>query len=220
MDNNFKFSVNSKIDIVMPDGFFKSNIQDLTKEYIGISVPVLRGRYLPLRKGESVEVLYYLDKDVYGFSTKVIGKKIEKIFIILLEYPGKVKIVQRRNYVRVPIVLNISCAIIEKEKDIANMNNNQYEFFNAITLDLSGGGVRVISDKKIGYGEHLMLTIPLADENITILGKVVRVDKKDDGKNIYGLSYLNVDNRSRDKLISFIFHKMRDSMRKGVGGEM
>ena len=204
----------------MPDGFFKSNIQDLTEEYIGISVPVLGGRYLPLSKGESVEVLYYLDKDVYGFSTKVIGKKIEKIFIVLLAHPDKIQIVQRRNYVRVPISIDISCAIMGNDKNFANTNNNKYEFFNALTLDLSGGGVRVISDRRIGYGEHLMVTLRILDQDIIIHGKIVRIDKKEDGKNIYGISFIDVKNRTRDRLISFIFKKMRDYRKKGVGGEV
>jgi len=201
----------------MTDGLFRSNIQDLTDEYIGISVPVLQGKYLPIRKGERVEVLYYIDKDIYGFNTVVLGKKIDKVFIVLLAHPKKVKMVQRRNYVRILISLEINCAVIDKEK---NKTNNQYEFFSATTLDLSGGGVSIISDRSFRYADQIMLTIPLAAEDITVAGKVVRVNKKDDGKNIYGLSYINIDNRSRDRLISFIFHKMRDSMRKGVGGEM
>lgn len=217
MGNNFKFIVNNKIDIVMTDGLFRSNIQDLTDEYIGISVPVLQGKYLPIRKGERVEVLYYIDKDIYGFNTVVLGKKIDKVFIVLLAHPKKVKMVQRRNYVRILISLEINCAVIDKEKD---KTNNQYDFFSATTVDISGGGVSIISDRSFRYADQIMLTIPLATENITVVGKVVRVNKKDDGKNIYGLSYINIDNNSRDRLISFIFHKMRDSMKKGVGGEM
>lgn len=201
----------------MADGLFRSNIQDLTNEYIGISVPVFQGRYLPVRKGERVEVLYYLDKDIYGFNTVVLGKKIDKVYIVLLAHPKKVKIVQRRNYVRILISLEVTCAIVDKEKD---MNNNQYEFFNATTLDLSGGGVSIVSDRSFRYADQIMVTIPLPGESITLIGKVVRVNKKEDGKNIYGLSYLNVDNATRDRLISFIFQKMRDSMRKSSGGEI
>jgi c-di-GMP-binding flagellar brake protein YcgR len=204
----------------MADGYFKSNIQDLTDEYIGISIPVLEGRYLSLRKDEMVEVLYYFDKEVYSFTTTVIGRKIDKIFIVLLAHPEKIKIVQRRNYYRVPISLDICCAIVEKEKNLTNMNDNQFEFFDAITLDLSGGGVRVISNKLMKYGEHLMVTLPIFDEFLTILGKIVRIQKKDDGKNIYGVSFLNVDNITRDKLIRFIFQKTRDYIKKGVGGEI
>lgn len=215
MDNDFKFIVNNKIDIVMTDGLFRSNIQDLTDQYIGISVPVLQGKYLPIRKGERVEVLYYLDKDIYGFNTVVLGKKIDKVFIVLLAQPKKVKIVQRRNFVRILISLEVTCAIVDKEKD---RNNNQYEFFNATTMDLSGGGVSIVSDRSFRYADQIMITIPLVGESITLMGKVVRVDKKDGGKNIYGLSYFNVENRARDKLISFIFEKMRHSMRKDAGG--
>lgn len=204
----------------MPDGYFKSNIQDLTSEYIGISIPVLTGRYLPLSKGETVEVLYYFNKEIYGFKTTVIGRKIDKIFIILLAHPSKIKTVQRRNYVRVPISLEISFAIVEKEKNLTNLNDNRYEFFNVTTMDISGGGISVISDKSIRYGDHVMVKLPILDETLTILGKIVRIDKKEDNKKNYGVSFLNIDNRTRDRIIRYIFQKMRDYIKKGVGGEV
>ena len=45
------FNVNGRIEILMDDGIYKSNIQDIDKDYIAISIPVKDGEYLPLRRG-------------------------------------------------------------------------------------------------------------------------------------------------------------------------
>ena len=54
MSDNVEFLVNQRIEIEMEDGIYKSNIQDITDEYIGISIPVNEGKYVPLRKDEKV----------------------------------------------------------------------------------------------------------------------------------------------------------------------
>jgi Predicted glycosyltransferase len=224
MSVKVEFLINSKLEIEYNDDSYKSNIQDITDEYLGISIPVSDGKYLPLARGEKVRAIYYYGKDIYRFDTVVIGRKIEKILIIMLKKPEKVTMVQRRNFARVPLMINVCCALICNEKNIYNIGDNQIEFFDAYSLDISGGGMRVAIDRKyenkIQRGNMLMVTIPLGNENITIQGKIVRVENdRKNPKIICGLNFMDLDRKVREIIIKMVFNTMRDQMKKGAREE-
>ncbi|MBI6873110.1 flagellar brake protein [Clostridium aciditolerans] len=224
MSDNMEFLVNQKIEIEMEDGIYKSNIQDVTDEYIGISIPVNEGKYVPLRKGEKVICHYYYNKDIYRFETVVSGRKIDKLLIIMLKKPEKVVMYQRRNFARVPLMVNIYCGILENSKKIENIGNNQIEFFDAYSLDISGGGLRLAIDRKfekrLNLGSMLMMTIPLNDENLTVKGKIVRVENdRKNPKIICGVSFVDLDRLTRESIIRLVFKTMREQMKKGAKGE-
>ncbi|MBC2580672.1 flagellar brake protein [Clostridium sp. DJ247] len=224
MSNKMVFEVNKKIEIELEHGVYKSVIQDVNDDYIGISIPVNNGQYLPLKKGESVRATYYFGNDVYKFSTVVIGRKIEKILLIMLKIPDKVNKMQRRGFVRVPLMLNVYCATVFQDKNIQNINNNQIEFFDAYSLDISGGGMRLAVDRsfetKVNYGDILLVTISLPQENLTIRGKIVRIENdKNIPKFICGLSFIDLDQKSRETIIGLVFATMREQMKKGAKGD-
>lgn len=224
MSNNVEFLVNQKMEIELEDGIYKSNIQDVTDEYIGISIPVNEGKYVPLRKDDKVICLYYYNKDIYRFETVVLGRKIDKLLIIMLKRPEKVMVYQRRNFARVPLMINIYCGLIENNKKIESIGNNQIEFFDAYSLDISGGGLRLAIDrsfeKRLSIGSMLLMTIPLNDENITVKGKIVRVENdKKNPKIICGLSFMDLDRLTRESIIRLVFKTMREQMKKGAKGE-
>jgi|GEM_PF-937233 Predicted glycosyltransferase len=216
-----EFLINNKIEVEFNDDSYKSNIQDVTDEYLGISIPVSDGKYLPLARGEKVTVVYYYGKDIYRFDTVVIGRKIEKILIIMLKKPEKIIMVQRRGFARVPLMINVCCALICTEKSIYTIGDNQIEFFDAYSLDISGGGMRLAIDrkfeKKIQRGNMLMVTVPLGNENVTIQGKIVRVENdRMNPKILCGLSFIDLDRKVREIIIKMVFHTMRDQMKKGA----
>lgn len=224
MSDNVEFLVNQRIEIEMEDGIYKSNIQDVTDEYIGISIPVNDGKYVPLRKDEKVICHYYYNKDIYRFETVVSGRKIDKLLIIMLKKPEKVVMYQRRNFARVPLMVNIYCGILEDSKKIENIGDNQIEFFDAYSLDISGGGLRLAIDRKfekrLNLGIMLMMTIPLSDENLTIKGKIVRVENdRKNPKIICGVSFVDLDRLTRESIIRLVFKTMREQMKKGAKGE-
>lgn len=223
MNNEVEFLINQKIEVEMEDGIYKSNIQDITDEYIGISIPVSNGKYVPLRKGEKVIAIYYFNKDIYRFETVVVGRKLDKLLIIMLKKPDEVTKYQRRNFVRVSVMISIFCALIEKEKK-ADTDDTQVECFEAYTLDISGGGMRIAADRKfeskVQLGSALVINIPNVNENLTIEGKVIRVENdKKNAKIIYGLSFVNISRINREELIRLVFKVMREQMKNGAKGE-
>jgi c-di-GMP-binding flagellar brake protein YcgR len=215
-----KFQLNNKIEVLWEDGNYKSVIQDITNNSIGINIPVCGGKYLPLRKGEWIEAICFSKNSIYKFNTVVLGRKIDGMLIIMLAKPKKFTRIQRRNHVRIPVLLNITCGALKLNKDLNEIDDNQCEFFQAYSLDLSGGGMKIASDKKISLGDILLITLPLGKELLAIKGKVVRGYKDvDSKKNIYGVCFFDIEQGVRENIIQFIFRIMRERRRKGVRGE-
>ena len=50
---------------------------------------------------------------------------------------------------------------------------------------------------------------PESDKEIIISAIVVRTDRDEEGKNIYGIRYYNIENKIREKIIQSIFAIMR-----------
>jgi c-di-GMP-binding flagellar brake protein YcgR len=220
MDSNINFTVNSRIEIDVDSEIYKSNIQDVSEDCISISIPVNNHKYMPLSKGEKVDVIYYEEKNVYKFNTVVVGRKIERILMIMLKKPEKVQICQRRNFVRVPLILDVLCAIFPLEKDLYHLND-QVEVFKACSVDMSGGGMKIVVDvkmkDKLKYGDIIIVTIPMENDSLTLKGKLVRIsNNKDESKLTCGLSFIDMDRNSRERIIRVLFQIMRQHIKKGA----
>lgn len=214
-----KFDVNGRIEVLMDDGIYKSNIQDINENYIAISIPVKDGEYLPLRWGERVEAIYYDENKLYKFYTVVSGRKVDRVMMVLLKHPDKIFKVQRRNFVRVPFIAEVLCVILKNNKDIKDITDNQIDFFHGHTLDISGGGIKLSTEKEINRGELLMITIPIKDENISIKGKIIRKQKAKAEEFLYGVSFEEIDNKTVEKIVSLLFQIMREQRKTGAKGE-
>ncbi|ERI91264.1 type IV pilus assembly protein PilZ [Clostridiales bacterium oral taxon 876 str. F0540] len=209
MAEELKFTINNKVEISWDDGYYKSNIENVDDRFLYISIPIKEGQYIPLRKFEQVEVIYYQGNDIYKFYTTVTDRKVDVIPIIVLALPNEVFKVQRRKFVRVPIVCTVEYSKIE---------NKTENIVKAIMVDLSGGGMRIkLNEQRLNVGDLIKAYIPVEGDSLEIKGEVVRVEKDDVNKlNICGISFIDLEEKNREKIIRFIFQVMRDQMRKGT----
>lgn len=208
MLDGLTFIINGKLEVTWNDGYYKSSIENVDDNSIHISIPIRDGQYIPLRVGEQVEVFYYFNNDIYKFYSVVTDRKMDRIPLILIAIPEEVIKVQRRKFVRVPIVCDIEYF---KEGSKATLKP-----LKAIMIDLSGGGMRIKLSEDVKLGNKIMTHIPLGNEKLILKGEVVRIEKdeEDKRKNICGVSFLNLDERKREKLIRFIFQIMRKQMKR------
>lgn len=72
-------------------------------------------------------------------------------------------------------------------------------------LDLSGGGLRVSIPQKLSLNSKVLLSFCINDEEINIVGNVVRIL---DGQ-VYGIEYECMKENIRDRIIKYIFESMR-----------
>lgn len=207
-----KFSINHRVEIFYNDNVYESNIQDLTDEYIAINIPIKEGKYVVLDSNDYFEVLYYDQANVYKFEGKVIGRKGEgSLAQIIMEYPKHIIKIQRREFVRIEISHYINYLKIE----IGDKDEDKISLFNekkgnkAILIDLSGGGFKAKLSEEIEIDDEIIAEIPYEDDKIIVKAKAVRVNMDDNKKFLCGFSFIDIDNRTQEKLIKLIFYIMR-----------
>lgn len=216
--DKFELKINSRIEVVLKDGDYKCSIQDVTTEHFAITIPMRERKYYPLNRGTIVSMLYYCGKVLYKFECEVIGRKVDRIPIIILGLPQNTRVIQRRDFVRVPVINNIEFFKIDKtfkDKKVEDLAKSKSEKVKSITLDISGGGMRIMSRVKLKYGDILMVYLPMMTEKFMVKSEIVRIENNEDNTNVYGLCFFDLDEKLRDKIIKGIFQIMREQRKKG-----
>ena len=208
------FKVNKKLEILVDEKYFNSNIQDITEEYIAISIPINTGGYVPLSRGTVIDVVYYEEENCYKFQSSVIGRKFENIPILLISKPKEIKKIQRRKYVRVPIINTVKYKNLKATPKTSPNAVDKSELLSAVLLDLSGGGMRIKVSEEIKLNDFLLVSLTINSEEILIVGQAMRIIKDDEGRYACGVSFELLDNLTREKIIKFIFQIMREQMKK------
>lgn len=220
MKKTLEFAINGKLEIIWDDGLYKSDIQNITEKYLSISIPIKEGKYIPLRIGERISALYYdEDNSIYKFNTEVIGRTVDGVPLIHIELPYEFVKVQRRNFVRIPVLIDVECALIKINEKPLESGKNNIEFFDALSIDLSGGGIKIVTNKEINCGDKLIINISLEDESVSVEGKVVRITKNEDKNNVCGITFINMDKKTREKIIKYVFKVMRIQTKRTLKGD-
>lgn len=196
-----KLNINSKIEVIWENEGYKSIIQDLDDESMKISIPVRNGSYLTFEDNEEIEIYYIEDNlSCFTFNCKVVSRCIDnKIALYVLSQPYNTKKIQRRNFVRVP---TIEYAFYKHKK-------GESDWKKGTIVDISGGGLRIKITDKVEINDELQVNLYNDDEKIEVEGVIVRVEKNERKENICGLTFVDLDERTRDKIIKKVFTLMR-----------
>jgi len=208
------FKVNKKLEILVDEKYFNSNIQDVTDEYIAINIPMSYGEYLPLSKGTVVEAIYYEEENIYKFKSLVIGRKFENIPIILLSKPTEIQKVQRRKYFRIPLISSIKYKNLKNNPQINPKSVAKSEYAKALLVDLSGGGMKIKVSEQVNLNDFLLVSLTIDNQTVLIVTQAMRIVKDDEGRFTCGLSFEFLENTTREVIIKFIFQLMREQMKK------
>lgn len=210
------FEVNRKLEILCEDNAIaKSIIQEVEEKYISIGVPMSQGLYYPLNKGDIVDAYYNDSKgNIYSFQSTVLGRKFDKIPMLIISEPKEVKKIQRRKFVRIEHLTPINYIVVKDYPNNPIKKVTEEDFKKGYSLDISGGGMRIKIASEVSLGDYVLISAPIGEEEILALCKVVRLEKDIDGKlNICGISFEDVNSITREKIIQFIFKNMRKTIR-------
>ncbi|WP_392486365.1 flagellar brake protein [Haloimpatiens sp. FM7315] len=211
------FKLNNKLKIIYNEEEYSSNIQDVTDEYIFISIPVLNNSYLSLKEDEEIEVVYYDDNELYEFFTVVAGREKKSMPLIILEQPTRLKKIQRRKFVRVNHFVDGFYKKVNLESiNIKSKDEESEEGFKAISIiDLSGGGCRIKTEDKLSLNDTIKLRFFIEEESLNLFCKIIRVDRTQEGKYECGVLFLDITEQIREKIIRYIFELMRKQRKRG-----
>lgn len=205
-------NINEKIEVLYKDQVYKSQIQEIIAKQIFISLPTKGTSQISITNGESFEVLYYKGKNVFKFNGIVIDKTTENtVPQLIISYPVEIKKIQRREFFRVEVVYYVEYLKVGEEL-------NSYEIINnldpekgnkGILLDISGGGLKLKLKDKLNIGDVIVTKIPMENEKVVVMGRVVRCELDDSKRYVCGVEFENMDSKTQEKIIRFIFDRIR-----------
>lgn len=217
------FGINQLIEIEVPkgninEGKYNTRIEDIIEEGILIAMPIFQGRLILLTPDNEIILWIMKDSAAYACRCKVIKRLKEPIPLILLSTPVKIDKIQRRKFYRLDAKIPLNLAIINETQNIETEN---LSFIDIHTIDISGGGLSFIYKKEfIPKGQKVIIKLNIVNEELIFFGKIVWVKEPDNlinqDKNLYGIEYLNISEKTRDKIIQWIFTRQMELRRKGL----
>ena len=191
----------SKVETLEDDG-----------KIICISTPLEKNHYILIPNGTILKITVYKKDYMYVFHGKILSRTFNNIPILkisLISIPEKI---QRRNFYRIETTIPIKIFPLDDQEEQVNSDG--------LIRDLSGGGIRIATDKLFQVGSLLKSNWNLAetDREISVTTKIAWIQENVDlkYKYQYGLLFINIDNDVQQDIIKYIFLLQRTLRKKGL----
>lgn len=189
---------------------YKARIADVNANYVSMEVPIhtITGKLKRLYAGDQISAYFVTEGGVKNyFNTVILGFKEEVLRLVLIKPPelSQITQVQRRNFLRVPGELELAVKLSEQMQ------------FLATTEDVGGGGISFFCDGRIPLAKHDILNCWLLTpfksgqvDHANFKGEVVRTKPLETGKQIVMLSFTEIQDIERQKIIRYCFERQLD----------
>ncbi|MDD6156259.1 MAG: flagellar brake protein [Lachnospiraceae bacterium] len=214
---------------------YKSSLFDyLNDKEIEIAMPTENGRMVLFQVGLRCRMLFYTKKGLYTcFATVQKRYKKDNFFMLqMLVVSDPVKF-QRREFFRVESMIDMKYirvprafaeyptteSVFEHIQELGYVENQR----KGITLDISGGGIRFVSDERMEPESFILIIIRLTNDKIdqTFYLVTEMIDSipspKVSGKFISRGKFLFKDLKDREGIVRYVFEEERRIRRKEMG---
>lgn len=207
--------------------YYKSLIQEVNAANLAIGIPMKEGKQLLLQEKDSYFFRVFLEDALYSFQSEVQGrKKSGQVFLYLLSWPSKIERSQRRRFYRFAYTFDAHYWVLGQEKEFSGGEMSllkqveSREPRQAVVTNLSGGGLAFVTEHSLSPGILLVLCFYLqnnlkVENKVLVKGRVVRAVPFKLGKERYyryGVEFFDMSERTRDKIIRFIFSMFRQRL--------
>lgn len=190
-----------------------SLVQDINADdSVLITLPMLEGNPVVLEPEQVIRINFFRANGEFFFDAKVVGRVKSGLMVLFkVVQISPVEKLQRRNDFRLKTVLQVKfrCISGKKGEDV---------YYKAHAMDISGGGIRLYTEQSIDVKSSIECKIKLLDKQEVILnGTVLRVNPVQDAEKHYdiGVSFVDMPEKTKEKIISFIFSQQRKLRSKG-----
>ncbi|MEN6389246.1 MAG: PilZ domain-containing protein [Syntrophomonas sp.] len=174
-----------------------------------IKIPGPDKKFPPFKVESPVNIFLGRNGSLYTSSSKVVDMELGPYSWMQLALPDKLRRIEMRHWVRIKANLNLRYRL-------ARYN---WPYYEASTLDISGGGLLFTAPHIVDEKLELELGIHMPDQRL--VDSIVEV-KRCEGYstrwgNRYkiGCSFKEIGNGPRESLIKYVFNKQRDMLKRG-----
>lgn len=203
---------------------YSSKVYDiLSDERLELLMPYEQTKLVVLQVDTEYELYFYSDTGLYECVAKIVDRyRSNNVYVMVMELTRNLRKFQRREYYRFSCALDILTREMT-EVEIESMGQYVEEGLSlqkGILVDISGGGIRFVSDYKYEKGTLVYCRYELKqkidEKAYEIMGKVLDVKplEKRPGNYEHRVQYLNIPKEKREEIIRYIFEEERKSQKK------
>ncbi len=224
MDNRKIFRVNQPLEVFNPGQniYYKSIIQELADDHIVIGVPLRRRRQMHLTEGIDWDFRLTMKDSLYYFRSSCLGQRGEgRLLLFMIARPVEVKRIQRRRHYRISCSFDAYYRVFIKPPETSPETSVEQTGAprKAVVVDISGGGLQIVTSERLPAGSVLHLTLYLKSKErkkiVDVKAKVVWQRSFRQDRNMlfrHALQYVDISERLREKIVGFIFVLMRERL--------
>ncbi len=107
---------------------------------------------------------------------------------LVIKQPLQLYREKKRRYVRLEIAAPMIYSVIDLDRPLSDAHANQ---LNGTMLNISGGGVLMVTEQQLHEGDYLTISLELAGSDLLtgVAGKVKRVDEDGEGGYLVGIEF-------------------------------
>jgi len=219
----------------LPDGeekkVYSTKVYDIVSdERIELLMPMEATKIILLPVDGEYDLCFYTENGLFQCYARVVDRyRDNNMYVLALDLTTNLRKFQRREYYRFSCALQMdSRELLQEEAESIELTANYMlqpglPLKKSVIVDISGGGLRFISNMEYAVGSVILcrysLFIDGAPKEYSIVGKVLSVKASETRKDIYEhrVQYLNIETEEREEIIKYIFNEERKSRRKEKG---
>lgn len=190
-------------------------IKKVSNDYLGITINTKQDTYKELSKGQTIELILVREHEALKCTSVIIGSKqngFEQAIIISI--PKLILGIERREFERIHIVMNMEYSPLPFEIDYDNLSSVEAKYFRRFrktyTLDISAGGVSFNISKYDPDNNFALVNLFIKDEKITTLCKKVRTEVLSDSTyNKVAFKFTDIKGTDRQLILDYILEKSK-----------
>lgn len=194
--------------------YYPSMVLDYSEgREVVVSVPSQRGYEVHVPAGTPVSVQVALPDALRVFSATVLRREEQPSPCLYLSWPESVDRVQRRNYVRVDVMVRVEAEVREEGEGGRALSG--------ATTNLSAGGARLALPEQLIPESQITLTLDLPGVGPReCTARVIRGGEipSDRARFPYwtAIEFVDIAETVRKEITNFVFEVQRDQIRKGL----
>lgn len=207
---------------------YLSKINDiLSEDRLEILMPIEKTKLILLPVDAEYDMSIYSKNGLYQCFVRVIDRyKSDNMYLLVVELTSNLRRNQRREYYRFSCALEMCSRSLETEEIEAIEQDQPYSLVpglplkRSVIVDISGGGLRFISEQKYEEGSLIYCSYHLLVNGTRklyeLVGKVLEVKPVENRKGVYEhrVQYVNITEGIREQIIRYIFQEERKNMKK------
>ena len=207
---------------------YPSRILDIKDgNVLQLTMPFVDGRVVPLAVNEKFEICVYTKNGLYKCDSVIVARYKENnmFFLDAAVYTSFTK-VQRRAFYRYTYRTGVEYRVVSQaiamgaEKESPEVSETA-EWKSGIMIDLSGGGVRMVTDGQEEKGSYIAMRFNIkrcgTDYPVFVYAEVLRTFRMENNPKLQDvrIEFMNIDDKLRERIVSFIFEEERKALSSG-----